>query len=76
MLAKEVIDYTDRFIEKIDPSLIVENLLRLEDKKEVIIESDTATYLPSLYYAERYVAKKIRRIREKEEKTQTDNVKN
>ena len=75
LLAKEVIDYTDRFIEKIDPSLIVENLLRLEDKKEVIIESDTATYLPSLYYAERYVAKKIRRIREKEEKTQTDNVK-
>lgn len=48
----------------IDTNIIIKVLANMEEYKQLIIESDTAVYLPMYYYAERYSARKISKIRE------------
>ena len=66
LFVMELIDSIQKTIDNIHSSIIVKNLIDMEEEKKVIIESDTAVYLPEFYYAEQYISEKIKRIREKE----------
>lgn len=50
--------------QNIDNNVIIKVLAHMEEYKQLLIESDTAVYLPMYYYAERYSARKISKIRE------------
>lgn len=50
--------------EKILKNNVLKTLMHMEEYKQLIIESDTAVYLPMYYYAERYSARKVSKIRE------------
>lgn len=65
-LASEIISAKNQL--NVDNNTIVKTLFYMEDYKELIIEHDTAVYLPMYYYAERYSARKISKIREMESK--------
>ena len=54
--------------QSIDTNIIIKVLVNMDEYKELIIESDTAVYFPMYYYAERYSARKISKIREMESK--------
>lgn len=57
---------TSKNQQDIDNNVIIKVLAHMEEYKQLIIESDTAVYLPMYYYAERYSARKISKIREME----------
>ncbi|QUH21958.1 SF1B family DNA helicase RecD2 [Alkaliphilus sp. B6464] len=48
----------------VDNNYIMKVMLHMEEYKELIIEEDTAVYLPMYYFAERYAARKLYKIRE------------
>lgn len=59
---KNILTYKNQ--QDIDTNIIIKVLAHMEEYKQLIIESDTAVYLPMYYYAERYSARKISKIRE------------
>lgn len=59
---KNVLTYKNQ--QDIKENIILKVMKLMDEYKQLIIESDTAVYLPKYYYAERYSAIKIRKIRE------------
>jgi len=53
-----------RFQLPIDNNYILQIIMHMEEYRQLIIEPDKATYLPTYYYAERYAARKLTKIRE------------
>ncbi|MFW6015313.1 MAG: ATP-dependent RecD-like DNA helicase [bacterium] len=73
LTVKQLIKFIDRKItsknqKPINRNYIINNLMYMEEYNEVIIESDLAVYLPTFYYAENYVARKIKKLREADSK--------
>lgn len=58
----EILSY--RYQLPIDNNYILQVILQMEEYKQLIIEQDKATYLPVYYFAERYAARKLTKIRE------------
>ena len=61
-MTKDILTYKKQL--NVSNNAVIKVLAHMEEFKQVIIESDTAVYLPMYYYAERYSARKISKIRE------------
>lgn len=58
----EILSYKNQ--KPVDNNYILKVMMHMEEYKELVIEEDTAVYLPMYYFAERYAARKLYKIRE------------